>query len=420
MLTDAEVKRAKARDKDFRLTDGGGLHLFVSKAGGKAWRYRYEIAGKEKLLSIGPYPAVSLADARKARDEAKELLRSGKDPSIAKKLHMLTGAKQTGETFETIAREWFGLQKGQWVERHANDVIESFETEVFPFIGDSPIRDVRVPETMGILRKIEARGALETARRVRQRISAVFVYAIATGRADNDPAAIVKGAMAPLKKGRQPAITDLVKAREMLRAVEQETAHPVTKLAHRLLALTVVRPGTLVLTPWEEWRYLDEDNAVWTIPAERMKLRRQHKDDEDRDHLVPMSRQALEAVEALATLTGKGPLAFPNSRHPHKPMSENAMGYLLNRADYHSKHVPHGWRSTFSSVMNEKYPADRMVIDRMLAHVPKDKVEGAYNRALYLSRRMELAQIWADLILEGATPLDEILAGPRRRLKKPA
>ena len=413
MLTDAEVKRTKPKDKPFKLADGGGLHLYITPAGGKLWRYRYEIGGQEKLLSIRPYPAVSLAEARKARDEAKQSLRDGKDPSNLKKLKKLVGDKQSEETFATIAEEWFERQKPNWAPRHANDVIESLRTDVFPFIGGTPIREIGVPEVMAVLKKIEARKAFETARRIRQRMSAAFVYAIATGRGNTDPAAIVKGAMAPMKKGRQPAITDLAKAREMLKKAEKETAHPVTKLALRILALTVVRPGTLITTPWSEWEAVGQD-AIWRVPAERMKLKLHHKDDEQRDHLVPLAKQTIEAIEALNTLSGKGPYAFPNARHSHKPMSENAIGYLLNRAGYHSKHVPHGWRATFSSVMNERFPADRYVIDRMLAHVPKDTVEAAYNRALYLERRIELAQEWADLILEGAVPLDDILKGPRR------
>lgn len=234
MLTDAQIKRTKPTDKAFKLTDGGGLHVFITPAGGKLWRFRYEFGGKEKLLSIGPYPAISLTEARSARDSAKAPLREGKDPAITKKLKKLSGQKQSGETFEAIAREWHERQKPQWVEKHASDVIESLEKEVFPHVGSSPIRNIGVTDVMGLLHLIEARKANETARRVRQRMSAVFVYAIASGRGAADPAAVVKGAMAPLKKGRQPAITDLGKAREMLRKVESETAHPVTKLALRI------------------------------------------------------------------------------------------------------------------------------------------------------------------------------------------
>ncbi len=410
MLTDTQCKNAKKADKAYKLTDSGGLHLFVSAAGGKLWRYRYEFGGKEKLLSLGSYPELSLADARRARDDARDHRKAGRDPSIQKKIKKLETATSAATTFEAIAREWYELQKPQWVDRHASDVITSLERDVFPLLGDSPIIDIAEPQALAVVRLIEKKSK-ETARRVRQRMEAIFNFAISSGRAKTNPAAIVKGAMAPMIKGKQPAITDLGKAREMLIKAEAEHAHPVTKLALRILALTAVRPGTLATTPWEEW---PAGADTWQIPAERMKLRKHHKEDEQRDFLVPLSRQAVEAIEALRLISGRGPLAFPNTRHAHKPMSENAIGYLLNRAGYHGKHVPHGWRSTFSTVMNERHRADKDIIDLMLAHISKDKTEGAYNRALHLGRRRELAQVWADAILEGARPAMDLLAGPRR------
>ena len=271
-------------------------------------------------------------------------------------MRKLAHATGSGNTFEAIAREWYELQQPQWAERHAHDVLVSLERDVFPTFGNIPIKDITAADVYALLRPIETRGAKETARRKRQRMSAVFERAIASGRAENNPAAAVKGAMAPLKKGKQPAVTDLDKAREMLAKAEAEPAHPVTKLALRILALTAVRPGTLATTPWHEWTDLEGDEPVWQIPALRMKLRLQQKEDEARDHLVPLSRQAVEAIAALRVISGRGPLAFPNTRHAHKPMSENAIGYLLNRAGIHHKHVPHGWRATFSSVMNERFP----------------------------------------------------------------
>jgi integrase len=249
---------------------------------------------------------------------------------------------------------------------------------------------------------------------VRQRISAISNFAIATGRAEADPAAAVRTVMSPLKKGRQPAITDLDEARLIIKRTDEIPAHPVNRLAIRLLALTVVRPGTLIGTPWSEFEDLDPLRPVWRIPAARMKLRLHLKDDEARDHLVPLSRQAIETIEAMWKLTGRGPFVVPNGRSAHKPASENALGYLLNRAGYHHRHVPHGWRATFSSIMNERFPADRAIIDLMLAHVPKDRVEGAYNRAAHSDRRADLAQIWADLIMEGRPPAEQVLNGPRR------
>ncbi|WP_417426263.1 tyrosine-type recombinase/integrase [Hoeflea sp.] len=414
MLTDIRIKKEKPRDKPFKIADGQGLFLYVSPSGGKLWRFRYQFGGKEKLLSIGKYPDVTLLAARAARDEAKAALRDDRDPGVAKKLRKIAGVSNSAETFEAIAREWYELNKSQWVARHAADVITSLEKEIFPTLGALPIKQITPPEVIAVLRIIENRGAKDTARRIRQRMSAVFVYAIATGRGEHDPAATVQKAMAPLKKGRQPAITDLSDAQEMLARVDAETAHPMTKLAIRILALTAVRPGTLTGTPWQEWQDLDADAPTWRIPAERMKLRLHHKDDDNRDHLVPLSRQAIEAITALRQLSGRSPLAFPNARHVHKPMSENAMGYLLNRAGYHHKHVPHGFRSTFSSIMNERFPADKPIIDLMLAHTPKDKVEGAYNRALHLDRRRELAEIWADMIARDLAPAGELLHGRRR------
>lgn len=417
MLTDTQIKKAKAAEKAYKISDSGGLYLQVAVSGSKLWRLKYRVDGKEKLLALGAYPHISLADARAARDKAKAELREGKDPSVLKKMNKFASELAALNTFEQLAREWYDLQKSQWVERHASDVIESLEKEVFPHIGARPINDLQPTDILPVLRLIERRGAIETARRVRQRMSAVFVYGIATGRAKDDPAATVQKAMAPLIKGRQPAVVDLEEAREMLLAAIATPSHPVTKLALRILALTAVRPGTLIATPWSEWDEESLSQGIWQIPAERMKLRLQYKNDQSRDHLVPLARQTIEAIQTLQRLTGRGPLALPNSRHAHKPMSENAIGYLLNRAGYHHKHVPHGWRATFSSVMNERFPADRAIIDLMLAHTPKDKVEAAYNRARHLERRAELAQIWADLILDGAPAASELLMGPRKILK---
>ena len=412
MLTDTQIRKVKAAEKAFKLSDSGGLYLYVTPAGSKLWRQKYRFAGSEKVLSIGPYPAVSLLDARKARDDAKAMLRTGKDPGIARNMEKLVGARNTADTFEAIAREWFELTKSRWIKHHSEDVIRSLENDVFPHLGAIPIRDITAPQVLATLRLVERRDAADTARRIRQRMSAVFVYAIASGRGESDPAAVVLGAMQPVKKGRLPAITKLPEAREIIARVEAEIAHPVTKLAHRLLAITALRPGAIVTTPWEELDSIQD--GLWVVPAARMKLKLVHKGDEARDHIVPLPPQALEVIEALRALTGRGKMAFPNARHAHRPMSENAIGYLLNRAGYHHRHVPHGWRSTFSTVMNETYPADKAIIDLMLAHIPKDRVEGAYNRAQHLVRRKELARLWADLILEGRPPASELLKGRRK------
>ncbi|MEP0236205.1 integrase arm-type DNA-binding domain-containing protein [Roseibium sp.] len=418
MLTDAKIRKAKACDKPSKLTDSHGLYLLVSIAGSKSWRYRYRWNGKEQTLTIGNYPIVSLADARAKRDEARRLLDEGVNPASAKREHKAEAARNNTNTFAAIAREWHALQTTTWSEKHSSDVIDSLEREAFPEIGSVPIHELSARILLNVLRVIETRGAKEMARRVRQRMSAVFVYAIALGLCDNDPAAQVQKAMAPLKKGRQPAITTLEDARNIIRHVDQTPAHPVTKLAHRLLLLTATRPGTLTTTRWVEFDDLDPSNPVWIIPASRMKLRLHLKDDETRDHLIPLPRQAVETISALRTLTGRGELVFPNTRHAHKPMSANAIGYMLNRAGYHHRHVPHGWRATFSTVMNELRPTDRQIIDLTLAHVPKDKVESAYNRALHLKRRKIVLQEWADLVMDDQASLSQLCALPRKAARR--
>lgn len=414
MLTDTEIRKAKPGDKPRKMSDGGGLYLAVSTTGSKLWRMKYRFADKENVLSFGPYPEVTLAEARAKRDEARALLRDGQNPSIEKRKQKAAAIFDTGTTFEAVAREWHDENKSKWTAVHCYDVLHSLERDVFPSLGQLPIKSITAPMVLKALRAIEDRSARETARRIRQRMSAVFVYAIASGRGENDPAAIVQGAMKPIRKGRQPAVTDIEEAREILRKVDQQPSNPATRLAIRLLALTALRPGALATTPWEEIDGLD--GALWTVPAARMKLALHLKDDETRDHLVPLSSQALETIEALRPFTGATPYLFPNGRSSQKPMSENAMGYLLNRAGYHHRHVPHGWRATFSTVMNERYPLESRIIDLMLAHTPKDKVESAYNRAAHLARRTELAQEWADLLMVDQMPLEDVM-GVRRRGK---
>lgn len=410
MLTDTAIRRAKPADRPYKMTDGGGLFLLVTPAGGRLWRYRYRWAGKERLLAIGPYPDVSLADARRARDRAKELLRDGTDPSTAKRLKRFEVVKQADETFERIAREWHAMNVPKWDDVHAGDVLRSLERDVFPYIGSVPIRQLTSLDVLDVLRRIENRGARETARRIRQRIGSVFTYAVATMRAESNPAEPLVEAMQPVRKGRFPAVTDLDHARQVLRDVDRTPGHPLTKLAIRLLALTAVRPGVIMTAPWLE---LPPGVELWEIPAERMKLRKHHKDNPAYDHLVPLSRQARETIEAARMLSGRGKYVFPNYRNPAYPMSENAMGYMLNRAGYYRRQVPHGWRATFSTIMNERFRSDDRVIERILAHQEEDEVEAAYNRAEYLDRRRELLQIWADMLMVDQMPIEELLKQPR-------
>lgn len=427
MLNDAKIKAAKSREGAYKLTDSNQLFLHVTPAGGKHWRMNYSYGGKQKTLSFGPYPAVSLLDARKRRDVAKDMLRQGRDPAVEKRVTARAQATAAANTFEAVARAWHTKKAPRWSAVHAADVIGNLDRDIFPEIGDLPITTIKAPKLLEILTRIEERGAIETAHRLRQTISSVFVYAIAAGIAEADPAASLGKALTPKPPSRpQPALTDLKQVRQMLIDAEAQRCRAVTKLAMRLLALTAVRPNEIRFARWDELEGIDFSvrpprwsEPLWRIPAARMKGDEGRKADGDGDHLVPLSDQACEVLAALHPLTGDLPLMFPGERHLHRPMSENTLNQLLIRAGYFGRHVPHGWRAAFSTIMNERAKAagrdgDRAVIDLMLAHVPKDKVEGAYNRAGFMARRRELAEEWAGILLGDFWPAEIHVGGKIR------
>lgn len=424
-LTDAKVRNAKAAGKAYKLTDGGQLYLHVSTAGGRTWRMNYQFGKNaqgnpvQKTLTIGSYPAISLKDARDARDVAKALLAKGSEPKPEDLFQRAAPAEDTRPTFETIGREWHDLQKGRWSKVHAKDVLDNLVNEVFAQIGPMPIVTIDAPRVFQLLRGIAERGAVETAHRTRQRISAIFVYAIATGRAFADPAASLSIALPRKPKAKpQPAVTTLIDLRQVIINCEAERCRAPTKLALRLIALTAVRPNELHNARWAEFEDLDGREPLWRIPAHRMKGDKDRKAETEGDHLVPLAPQAVAIINAMRPLTGDLELVFPTDRHPHKPMSENTLRALLIRAGYHQRHVPHGFRSAFSTIMNERVERqwresghtgaspDRAIIDLMLAHVPQgvSGSEGDYNRAAYMPRRRELAWEWADILLADMWP----------------
>lgn len=463
MLNDAKIKAAKPAAADYKLADAEQLYLFVSKAGGKHWRMNYtygrNAAGKpsQKTLALGSYPAITLIEARKKRDEAKVMLREGKDPAVERRVAAKTRAASNANTFEAVALQWFELKSGwsiekfnawrdahdgkwsprdsaHWVERpragwsviHAGDVLRTLERDVFDEIGDLPITGIESPKVLEVLSIIAKRGAIETAHRVCQRISDVYIYAIPAGLAKHNPAASMSKALpkVPATK-KQAAIIDRVHdnderlrlVRQVITDCEAQRCRAGTKFALRLLALTAVRPGELRGARWEEFEGLDGDEPLWRIPAARMKGDEERKLEDAGDHLVPLATQAVEILRALQPLSGHLALLFPSERHMHRPISENTLRALLIRAGYEQRHVPHGFRATMSTIMNEvpgRERNDRAVIDLMLAHVPKDKVEGAYNRAAYMMRRRELAQEWADMLLDGMPEPEAFLGLPMR------
>ena len=468
MLSDAKIRAAKAREKPWRLGDSGQLYLQISPAGGKHWRMNYSFGrnaqGKptQKTLSFGSWPAVSLADARALRDEAKRLLAAGRDPGVERRSAERAEALRQQSRFRSVAEAWFELNSGwslerlrawadahdghwshgqathwttdalaRWSSVHAGDVLQSLERDVFPELGERPVDEIRAPDVLALLQAVERRGALETAHRLRQRISAVFLYAIAAGLCDADPAAGVGRILKPVPVAkRQPSIVDgaqdqderLRRVRQMLIDCDAERCRAQTKIALKLLALTAVRPGELAGARWEEFVDLEGEQPCWIIPAERMKGTKARKTA----HIVPLAPQAVELLATLRRLTGRVALCFPGERHAHRPISENTLRALLIRAGYYQRHVPHGFRAAFSTYMNERpdrLPGDREVIDLMLAHTPQRQdsrsgslsaVEGAYNRALYMPRRRELARIWADDLLRDFWSADIHLGAPIR------
>ena len=435
MLTDKAVRAASARDKAYKLTDSRGLHLHISSTGHKSWRYKYRFQKKERLLTLGTYPEVSLAEAREKRDDAKKILREGRDPRHAVKRGRLVGDVAMSKSFEVVAREWHALQLGRWKPVHANDVITSLERDIFPDLGSMPLVDIDKPLLLAVLRKVENRGAIETARRLKQRVDAVYRYANAEGANLENPATDINDALRPLPPPkRYPALLSVEAIRGLMTDIDRAGASPVNRLAARILALTAQRPGMVRFMEWNDITGIDwadpeaeSIDALWTVPAEKIKQEFHLRSDEAFSHPIPLSRQAVDALRAVRWLTGRSSFAFPGARSGTKPISENAIGYLYNREGYKGRHVPHGWRSSFSTIMNEQAErelgndvrllADRMIIDLMLAHTPKgmSASELRYNRAAYMPRRRELAQRWADMIMEGAIPPQEIVDSPRRK-----
>lgn len=428
MLSEIAVRQAKPKERDYKLSDAEGLYLFVAKSGHRSWRLKYRFAGKERRLILGAYPTVSLKEARERKCDARKLLDEGRDPGLEAKKLVVQRAAANSNTFETLARTWFAVQETRWTPIHARDVIQSLENEIFPWLGKLPIADIDEPMVLMVLRKIEKRGAIETAHRVRQRVSAVFVHAVAEGAASRDPAASIGKALKPVpRKKRRPALVSLEQLHELFRKTEWEKGSPLTKMASRFLALTAQRPGVVRSMPWTELEEIDWNSesecpqALWRIPAARMKLSNELKQDEEFEHLVPLCPEAVAALRVAYRLSGRGPLVFPGNRSGWTPMSENTLSYFYNRSGYQGRHVPHGWRSSFSTIMNEwaernGSASDRHIIDLMLAHVPDgvSASEGAYNRAAFMERRRELAEEWGRMLLADFPAPIKVLSYPAR------
>ena len=382
-LTDIRIKAAKPKEKPYKLYDAAGLYLIVSPSGGRWWRFNYAQDGKQKTLSLGTYPLVGLKQAREKRDELRRRVANGEDPGVARKAAKREGA----DTLQALALEWHAKHKHAWTPVHTNRVIGDLRKDIFPWLGDRPMAEITPPELLATVRRIESRGALETARRVLSDCGRIFRYGVATGRAERDVAADLRGALPPTKSVRYAAITEPKAIGALLRAVDGYEGQLATRCALQLAALTFVRPGELRAAEWAEF---DLEAAEWRIPAHRMKMRQVH--------IVPLSRQATAILRELHPLTGAGRYVFPSLRTPNRPMSENTLNSSLRRLGYSKLEMTaHGFRSMASTVLNEA-GWHRDAIERQLAHAPRDKIRATYNYAEYLPERRKLMQWWADYL----------------------
>lgn len=387
-LTDLRIRNLKPTDKTFKVSDGGGLNLTVTPKGSKLWRLSYRFTGKQKTLAIGSYPVVTLEKAREARLAAKRLLADDIDPSEARKSEKRQQRVSAGNTFQTVAEEYIEKLKKEGRSPRTISKVEWLLGISYPAIGRRPIAEISSAEVLEVLRSVEKRGRLETARRLRSTIGSVFRYAIATVRAENDPTVALRGALIAPTVTHRAAITDRKALGGLLRAVDGFDGQPTTRAALQLIAILFPRPGELRMAAWSE---IDFDNAIWTIPASRTKMRREHR--------IPLPSQAIAILRGLHELTGNGALLFPSVRSAHRCISENTLNAALRRMGYAKDEVTaHGFRATASTLLNESGQWSPDIIERQLAHIDQNEIRRAYARADYWNDRVRMMAWWADFL----------------------
>ena len=393
-LTDTFVKQVKFTGKPAgdKYGDGGWMYLHVT-ASGKYWRMNYRIDGKQRTLALGVYPAVSLANARMARDKAKKLLAAGGDPSAAKRIDKAAKLAAGENTFKAIAMEWHGTKKSGWSNSHTETTMERMENNLFPWLGSRVITEIEAPEVLATLRHIEARGAIDTTHRVKSIANNVFRYAIATGRAIRNPAADVGVALKTTVKGHHPAIVEPKRFAQMMRDIYAYSGSNITRAAVQIHALTFPRPNELQGMEWSE---VDLDNGVWTVPSAKMKGVLERKANGEA-HTVPLSKQAVAVLRDLHPLTGHGAKVFPSERGQGRSISENTARQALRSMGY-TDHVPHGFRASARTLLREALHWDKDVIERQLSHGSDEELGGAYDRTQFLADRAKMMQQWGDYL----------------------
>lgn len=409
-LSDLRCRSAKPdpEGRNLKLFDGGGLFLQISPNGSKLWRLKYRFGGKEKLLALGPYPSVSLAEARELREQARQRLRDALDPAVLKRIRQIEATTSAANTLEAIAREWHQKQASGWADSHADKVMVRLEKNVFPVLGPLPIQSITAPALLPSLQAIERRGALDTARRVRQYLTQIFRYAIQTGRAERNPAADLVGATAVPISHKYASIRDPKLLGRLVADLEFYVGSHVTRTALQLLPMLFCRPGELRGMRWEE---LDLEQGLWRIPPARQKLRKRTKlSNRVADFIVPLPRQAVELLRELAPYTqGYSGYVFPSERSRDRPISDGTFSAALRRMGYDSATItPHGFRHTASTMLNESRRWSADAIEAQLSHQDPNSVRGIYNGAKYLKERQQMMQAWAD-------HLDKLKRQPSRK-----
>ena len=386
MLTNKRIDGLKPRDASYRVFDGGGLYLEVAPAGGKWWRWKYRFLGREKRLSMGTYPEVALKSAREKRDEARKLLGSGVDPSDNRRATKTARTGRAANSFEVVAREWYEKHLPTWAPSHSDRLLRLFERDIFPMVGHRPVADLDPPELLVVLRRIESRGALETAHRARGHCGQVFRYAIATGRAERDPAADLLGALPPVRGNHFAAVTDPKKIGALLRAFDAYKGTTTVSCALRLAPLIFVRPGELRRA---EWSAIDLDAAEWRFTATKT----------DTPHIVPLATQAIAILREVQPFTSNGRFVFPSARSADRPMSDNAILAAMRYMDIPREEMTgHGFRAMARTVLDEVLHVRPDYIEHQLAHAVRDPNGRAYNRTAHLPERKKMMQDWADYL----------------------
>ena len=388
-LTDTKLRNAKPREKPYKLADGGGLYVEIYPNRSKLWRVKYRrIDGRETRISLGPYPGVTLIQARAKREELKQQKREGLDPANERRLEKVRRTEAAENSFEAVARECLQNFAAKRSEEHTARILRRFERDIFPFIGPRPVSEIKGSELLATLRKIEARGANETAHRARGDCGAIFRYAVATGRAERDVSADLRGALAATRQRHFAAITEPSEVGALLRAIDAYKGTPEVRAALKLAPLVFTRPGELRNAEWAE---IALDKAEWNIPAEKMKM--------GQPHLVPLSRQAVNILDELSAITSRSRYVFPSARSSKRPMSEVAVLAALRRMGYTSEQMTgHGFRAMARTILDEGLGIRQEVIENQLAHAVRDPNGRAYNRTSYLGERRHMMQSWADYL----------------------